>query len=584
MKKILVLMLALVLVFAAVPMETLNIHANAATTKTVDQAMTWLDGLVGKKVGSGQCVALIKEYYEYLGAPTPYGNGCDYATNSLPSGWKRIKGGTPKVGDILVWTQGYKDYGHVAICGGTSKYYHQNWDGLYVQILKKSYTSGFSISSGAYYANYWGVIRPDFKTASTPSVSYEDIVADKYFIKNKASGEYLTVENGKDADLTRIHTSAFANKNSQVYNIYLEDDGYEMMPLCSTTRVVNPYAWTVESGKEVNLYTKSDDGSQWWKFQLVDDGYVIRNSQNPDVCIANASSDDITVETYTGAENQIWYLEKACTMTYDANGGTGAPASHRVRAGYEISLPAEKPTKTCCKFMGWSVSPDDTAAGWDEINTFTAYEDMTVYAVWSDDHAYEIAVTYPTCIQNGVKTYTCSECGDTYTESIEPTGHHFRYGVCIDCGAMDPDAFILSGAVISFGSSEDPVTVDIYTNNSDTALRTLTIKNGSFMVMGLPAGEYKLVFSKQNHVSREYMVTLSDHETFVDAKIHLIGDVDGNGKINVGDVAKINGHIKENNILTDEYQLLCANINGGKLNMGDPAALYAHIKGTKLLY
>ena len=29
----------------------------------------------------------------------------------------------------------------------------------------------------------------------------------------------------------------------------------------------------------------------------------------------------------------------------------------------------------------------------------------------------------PTCTAAGVKTYTCSNCGDTYTEAIPATGH-----------------------------------------------------------------------------------------------------------------------------------------------------------------
>jgi hypothetical protein len=69
-----------------------------------------------------------------------------------------------------------------------------------------------------------------------------------------------------------------------------------------------------------------------------------------------------------------------------------------------------------------------------------------------------------------------------------------------------------------------------------------------------------------------------------DVKIHLIGDIDGNGKVNVGDVSKLNSHLKGTNKLTDEYQINCANVNGGSLNMGDTAALYGHIKGTKKLY
>ena len=61
---------------------SMNINVLAATTPhTVDEAMSWLSKLVGTKVGTGQCVALIKSYYSYLGVSPVPGNACDYATN-----------------------------------------------------------------------------------------------------------------------------------------------------------------------------------------------------------------------------------------------------------------------------------------------------------------------------------------------------------------------------------------------------------------------------------------------------------------------------------------------------------------------
>lgn len=44
-------------------------------------------------------------------------------------------------------------------------------------------------------------------------------------------------------------------------------------------------------------------------------------------------------------------------------------------------------------------------------------------------HSYQaIVTTEPTCTTNGVKTYTCTGCGDTYTEAIPATGeHHWQY-------------------------------------------------------------------------------------------------------------------------------------------------------------
>ena len=41
------------------------------------------------------------------------------------------------------------------------------------------------------------------------------------------------------------------------------------------------------------------------------------------------------------------------------------------------------------------------------------------------DHEYDegVVTTEPTCVDTGVKTFTCTKCGDTYTEEI-PLGEH----------------------------------------------------------------------------------------------------------------------------------------------------------------
>ncbi len=47
-------------------------------------------------------------------------------------------------------------------------------------------------------------------------------------------------------------------------------------------------------------------------------------------------------------------------------------------------------------------------------------------------HSYTTATVNPTCTESGSITYTCT-CGDTYTETLEPTGHTFNGSECTNC-------------------------------------------------------------------------------------------------------------------------------------------------------
>ena len=63
------------------------------------------------------------------------------------------------------------------------------------------------------------------------------------------------------------------------------------------------------------------------------------------------------------------------------------------------------------------------------------------YGASQCSHSYGSKVTTAaTCTGSGIKTYTCSLCGDSYTEYIAPSGHRFTGGFCSVCGEADADA------------------------------------------------------------------------------------------------------------------------------------------------
>ena len=144
----------------------------------------------------------------------------------------------------------------------------------------------------------------------------------------------------------------------------------------------------------------------------------------------------------------------------------------------------------------------------------------------------------------------------------------------------------LQGKITSYGSSSDEVTLEMFEADSGSLYYSVSKEGNSvnYSVPDMDYGTYTLKVSKKNHVTREYTVVVDSDSVVQDLNICLIGDVTGDGRVNVGDVSKLYAHVRSTAPITDEYQLQWSNANGGSVNVGDVSAIYAHIKGTKILY
>lgn len=127
-KRTLSLILALFMTLST--LSTIALPASAAS-HTQAEAVEWIKARgneswwedVDDAYGC-QCVDLIRKYYLYLVGYQVGGNGCDYGSNTLPSGWYRDY--TPTPGCIISWNATSDNpYGHVALVyavSGTTVY------------------------------------------------------------------------------------------------------------------------------------------------------------------------------------------------------------------------------------------------------------------------------------------------------------------------------------------------------------------------------------------------------------------------------------------------------------------------------
>ena len=78
-------------------------------------------------------------------------------------------------------------------------------------------------------------------------------------------------------------------------------------------------------------------------------------------------------------------------ITYNANGGSGAPNGQTKNYFSNLTLQSGKPTRTGYTFIGWATSSTATTAEYSPGSTFKTNKSTTLYAVWSIN-AYKLDV------------------------------------------------------------------------------------------------------------------------------------------------------------------------------------------------
>ena len=103
-----------------------------------------------------------------------------------------------------------------------------------------------------------------------------------------------------------------------------------------------------------------------------------RNTTSASYTAGGSYTDNSDVTLYA-----VWrYDPETYTVRYDANGGTGAPASQTKTYGVPLTLSAVKPTRTGYEFWGWATSRNATTSEYAPGERYTDEAGVTLYAVW----------------------------------------------------------------------------------------------------------------------------------------------------------------------------------------------------------
>ena len=130
-----------------------------------------------------------------------------------------------------------------------------------------------------------------------------------------------------------------------------------------------------------------------------------------------------------------WTAIPSYTLTYNANGGTGAPGSQTGKRGESISLSNTVPHKDGYVFYGWTTNAqqiDDDVLVWTAGSEFLLEGNITLYAVWG-----EIPTIQPSSIlymDVPATAYVDNDAsGDWWYFTPEETG---TYRFCSDAGVQ----------------------------------------------------------------------------------------------------------------------------------------------------
>lgn len=274
-------------------------------------------------------------------------------------------------------------------------------NGIYVDITMDSYTESSTSESITLVVRSRGALTYGGGwIQSNGAVAYVSIggvgIGTKTILGN---GSYIasgtTKENWWTRSISRTHSTQSISWGADIYNAVDGNQGSKLGSASGSFTIDPKTKYTVSYNVNGGSGTFNSQ-DKWYNETLTlhstqptRTGYTFQGWATSQ---SNANAGTVAYAagaSYTGnAALSLWAVWKIITytVTYNANGGSNAPASQTKNHGATITLTTAKPTMNLYDFVRWNTKSDGTGTSYNAGASYSADASVTLYAQWKQSY------------------------------------------------------------------------------------------------------------------------------------------------------------------------------------------------------
>ena len=354
------------------------------------------------------------------------------------------------------------------------------------------------------------------------------------------------------------------------------------------------------------------------------EGSVITGTEGSSgqVFIGNTDKIPLIVSWFDGLHEDCTYNGTLALLTFQIP-EDAAPGEYKVTLSYDpedvfntnyrnitFNTVSGKVTviKKCIhSYVSTVVKPSCTTGGYTVHTCSECGDSYTDSETGALGHSYSSEITQkPSCTEDGIRTYTCSRCTDSYTEVVKAPGHSYVSEViepteaeggytlhtCSVCGDSYTDSYTsplpaeyaLRGRASLVSTDPDTTELTVTAENENGIITEAEVNSdGSYCFKEL-AGEEFVITARcgKLYVPETAVFKAAADDKVMDFTLYLYGDCNSSGAVNMKDITDVQKYINSWDITLNRK---AADLNAdGEIRMVDLSTLQRFVNGWDVTF